>query len=99
MEAWGPPLSRLVIPWREVTDVTQLARRAEGPGEPSAANLAWGVYRNAEERPEAPALHVEGRSLTYAELRTSAQRVAAWLARAANGPVGRVAIFARRSLE
>jgi D-alanine--poly(phosphoribitol) ligase subunit 1 len=82
-----------------VTDVTQLARRAEGPGEPSAANLAWGVYRNAEARPEAPALHVEGRSLTYAELRTSAQRVAAWLARAANGPVGRVAIFARRSLE
>jgi amino acid adenylation domain-containing protein len=57
------------------------------------------VYRNAEERPDAVALHVEGRSLTYGELRTSAQRVAAWLGRTAKGPVGRVAIFARRSLE
>ena len=71
--------------------MTQLARRA--------ANLAWCVYRHAEERPDAPALHVEGRSLTYAELRTSAQQVAGWLTRTANGPVGRVAIFARRSLE
>jgi amino acid adenylation domain-containing protein len=82
-----------------VTDVTQPARRAEAGEDPRASNLAWCVYRNADERPDAIALHVEGRSLTYAELRAAAQQVAAWLAREAKGPVGRVAIFARRSLE
>ncbi|HEY6476910.1 MAG TPA: amino acid adenylation domain-containing protein [Polyangia bacterium] len=70
------------------------------PGASASSNLAWSVYRNAEERPDAIALNVEGRTLTYSELRVSAQQVAGWLlARTSNGPVGRVAIFARRSLE
>jgi amino acid adenylation domain-containing protein len=65
----------------------------------ASSNLAWCLYQNAEERPDALALDVEGRSLTYGELRRLAQQVAGWLARTTGGPLGRVAIFARRSLE
>ena len=69
------------------------------PAGDASWNLAWSVYRGAELHPDAVALHVDGQQLTYAELRARAQQVASWLARAANGPVSRVAIFARRSLE
>jgi D-alanine--poly(phosphoribitol) ligase subunit 1 len=83
-----------------VADVTEQARRTNHAADPSPAlNLAWSVYRIAEEHPDDVALHVEGRALTYGHLRASAQQVAGWLTRTANGPVGRVAIFARRSLD
>jgi D-alanine--poly(phosphoribitol) ligase subunit 1 len=76
-----------------------MQRPSATAGVDAASNLAWSVYRHAEEHPEAVALQVEGRSLTYGEMRAAAQQVAGWLARSAGGPVGRVAIFARRSLE
>lgn len=62
-------------------------------------NLAQGLHDNAERAPERVALHVEGRSYGYAELRNRVRQVAAWL-RAQTGPSGlRVAIFAKRSLD
>ena len=38
----------------------------------AAWNLAWGVYRTAEESPGDVALRVENQTLTYGELRASA---------------------------
>ena len=69
------------------------------PGFEASLNLAWSMCACAENFPDAVALHVDGQALTYAELRARVQPVAAWLARVSDGPVQRVAIFARRSVE
>jgi amino acid adenylation domain-containing protein len=45
------------------------------------------------------ALHVEDRTITYAELQAGARELGAWLARTSQAAPARVAIFARRSLE
>jgi D-alanine--poly(phosphoribitol) ligase subunit 1 len=95
---------RLLPPgWRlsSISLVDELPERPsiETRSEEAAFNLAWPMYRWAERLPEAVALQVDGRALSYAELRAQVQRVAGWLAGAALGANPRVAIFARRSLE
>jgi amino acid adenylation domain-containing protein len=59
-----------------------------------------GFLRSAEHHPERPALQVQGRTLTYAELDESARRIAATLrARAADdAEQPRTAVFAYRSV-
>ena len=73
------------------------SRPSPATGIDASLNLAWSVYLGGQSLPDAVALHVDGKALSYAELRARVQPVAAWLA--SNGPVERVAIFARRSLE
>lgn len=85
---------------------------ATGREDPARASLHWnlaaGVYRAALARPLAPALVLDGRSWTYAELAGAASGVAARLSRVADAPAtraaaagrpARVAILASRSFE
>ncbi|WP_264214769.1 non-ribosomal peptide synthetase [Leisingera thetidis] len=70
---------------------------------PAASQTGWRAgmdfLQAAAERPDAPALTVEGRSYTYAELRTAAQAVAAAVAaREAEGQQPVVAFYAHRGL-
>jgi len=64
-------------------------------------NLAGGVYRFAAAEPAAPALVVDDRTYSYAELCAGARRVAGWLRSVAgSGEVPpRVGILASRSFE
>jgi D-alanine--poly(phosphoribitol) ligase subunit 1 len=80
--------------------VTEARQQAQSSARPDSSwNLAWSVHRAAERHPHAVALHVEERTITYAELRAGAQQMGARLARTSTGAPARVAIFARRSLE
>jgi len=62
-------------------------------------NLAQPFYENAATAPEAVALVVDDRRLSYRELAAHARRIAAWLAPAFAQRTGRVAILASRSVE
>jgi amino acid adenylation domain-containing protein len=64
-------------------------------------NAAAAVFRFAQTQPTTPALVVDGRGYSYADLRTESRKVAAWLQLAAGDAhsVGRVGILASRSLE
>jgi D-alanine--poly(phosphoribitol) ligase subunit 1 len=80
--------------------VTEPLPQAQSSAPPDSSwNLAWSVHQAAERHPDGVALHVEDRTITYAELRAGAQQVGAWLARTSTRPPARVVIFARRSLE
>ncbi|MGC2390869.1 MAG: amino acid adenylation domain-containing protein [Candidatus Acidiferrum sp.] len=62
-------------------------------------NLAAPFYDCSEKYPENIALSVADRAVSYAELRSLVQPVAAWLREKAGGSVTRVGILASRSLE
>lgn len=62
-------------------------------------NLAGPVCRQAAMRPDAPALHVAGLSLSYRSLADYARRVSAWLGSGIGLRSRRVGILASRSLE
>jgi amino acid adenylation domain-containing protein len=60
-------------------------------------SLISGFLRSADERPEAPALEVQGRTLTFRELREQAARIAATLRARSDAVTGLTAVFAYRS--
>ncbi|HSY40941.1 MAG TPA: amino acid adenylation domain-containing protein, partial [Polyangia bacterium] len=79
-----------------VDDLPERPSTETGPG--TSFNLARSLHIGAERSPDAEALHVDGQTLSYSELRAQVQRVAGWLALSGQ-PSPRVAIFATRSLE
>lgn len=61
-------------------------------------NLAFPFFRQARSQLHRAALWLDGRTVSYGELRELAQRIAAWLS-AQNAPQARVGILASRTLE
>ncbi|MBF6466099.1 non-ribosomal peptide synthase/polyketide synthase [Nocardia beijingensis] len=68
------------------------------PGDP-AATLASLFEAQVARTPDAPAVTVEGRTLSYAEFAGRARRLARWLCGQGVGPDAPVALGMRRSLE
>ncbi len=66
--------------------------------DPNHLNLAAPLFRAAQARPAAPALVLEDRTLSYAQLAVEASRVARWLEGAAPA-AARVGVLASRSVE
>jgi D-alanine--poly(phosphoribitol) ligase subunit 1 len=62
-------------------------------------NLALPFFETSNQFPDKTAVVAGERSLSYAELRRSVQRTAAWLRRKAGGRVTRVGILASRNLD
>jgi len=61
-------------------------------------NLAKPIERRGRTDPSRPALHVEGRTLSYADLADLAGRIAGWIREEVGVPAPRVAVWGRRSL-
>lgn len=79
------------------TDPVTATTDASHP-QPRQRNLWSGFLRSSERFPERPALEVEGRRFTYAELRQKAETIAATLLRCDEGGEPRLtAVFAYRS--